>query len=606
MILKSVRIINYKSIIDSQEVHLSKDITIFIGKNESGKTNVLKAIRDINNLENVKSLFPNHYDDLKTQIKLKLLLNTVELNQLNEMLGDSFLTNNEFEILIDVGDKKSLVQTENLNTMINNHLHSEFKKLSGFDFLLNYEEFDESLIVGIDESNKNAIIEIYKELILKKKKYLSTIATYVSSNIPRMVYLSQIENNLPKTITADNLSTDAVKNFITFIAKQTNNEITKEDFKLLTVTSTSSQDKKRLCDDISGVLTKFFAENYKQYKIKFALNPNGSSVDIYVRDYFVNNETEDKEGACLYLEERSKGFNWFVSFVITCNSFLSNEIFILDEPGMDLHLEGQEDMLNVLKEISKEHQIMFCTHSPYLIDTTALPIVRLVEKRQTTLKRYAFDETIVCQNLHSYNDKDTISTLLDAIGYNITKGLTYHNDKAIIVEGISDLLLIKAFYKSMGKVIDFDIYFAKTTSKMEVMYSLLSGLGIKKILMLYDADKAGVSTYKEINYMQTYSLFTHLISEEYLTTSKRLTKEQSIEDIFSQNDFKKYYLLDNEEYFDSLKTNSEMAKMKNSKYLDSKILLDNIEDYEFDEYTIANINSLVTRIEEKFALYNNN
>ena len=519
MIIKSVRICNYKSIIDSHEVHLSKEITIFIGKNESGKTNVLKAIRDINNLENSKSLFPNHYDDLKTNIKLKVLLDSNELEELNESLGDKIITSNEFVVIIDVGDKKSVLKTDEVEELINNYLQTEFQSKSGLDIIVNFDEIDDRTINVEDETKKETILAIYNELVLKKKKCWSTIANYICAQIPKIVYLSQIENNLPKTITADNLSSEAVKNFITFIAKQSNNEINKDDFKLLTVSTTSFQDKKRICDDISGILTNFFAENYKQYKVKFALAPNANTVDIYVRDYFINNGSEDKEGACLYLEERSKGFNWFVSFVITCNSFLSNEIFILDEPGMDLHLEGQEDMLNVLKEIAKERQIMFCTHSPYLIDTTALPIIRLVEKRPTTLKRNSFDETIVCQNLHSYSDKDTIATLLDAIGYNITKGLTYHNEKAIIVEGISDLLLLKAFYKSISKELDFDIYFAKTTSKMEIMYSLLSGLGIKKILMLYDADKAGVSTYKEMDYMQTYSLFTHTVADEYLTTS---------------------------------------------------------------------------------------
>ena len=603
MIIKSIRIYNYKSIIDSQEVHLSKDITIFIGKNESGKTNVLKAIRDINNLENAKTLFPNHYDDLKSMIKLKVLLDSDEITKLNDALGNKIITSNEFIIQIKAGNEKSVIKTEELENLINNYLQSEFHSKSGLDFLLDFDEVDDSLINEEDESKKVTLLELYTELVSKKKKYWSTIANYVCSHIPKVIYLSQIENNLPKTITAENLTSEAVKNLITFIAKQSDNEITKDDFKLLTTSTTSFQDKKRICDDISEILTNFFGENYKQYKLKFALAPNGNTVDIYVRDYFVNNGSEDKEGACLYLEERSKGFNWFVSFVITCNSFLSDEIFILDEPGMDLHLEGQEDMLNVLKAISNERQIMFCTHSPYLIDTTALPIVRLVEKRPTTLKRTSFDETIVCQNLHSYNDKDTISTLLDAIGYNITKGLTYHNEKAIIVEGISDLLLLKAFYTAVGKTIDFDIYFAKTTSKMEVMYSLLSGLGIKKLVMLYDADKAGVSTFKEIDYMQEYSLFTHNVPNEYLTTSKKLTKEKSIEDIFSKNDFKKYYLLDNSQFFDESKTNSEMAKNKNSKYLDSKILLDNINEYTFDEETKANINSLISGIQEKFALY---
>lgn len=44
--LKSVRVQNYKNIVDSGEVPLS-DITALIGKNETGKTSFLEAINSI-------------------------------------------------------------------------------------------------------------------------------------------------------------------------------------------------------------------------------------------------------------------------------------------------------------------------------------------------------------------------------------------------------------------------------------------------------------------------------------------------------------------------------------------------------------------------------
>ena len=46
MKLKSFRIFRYKSIVDSGECTLSSDFTILIGKNESGKTAILEALRD--------------------------------------------------------------------------------------------------------------------------------------------------------------------------------------------------------------------------------------------------------------------------------------------------------------------------------------------------------------------------------------------------------------------------------------------------------------------------------------------------------------------------------------------------------------------------------
>jgi|SRR3989338_891271 len=46
MRLTKFRIYNYKSIIDSGYCNLASDITILLGKNESGKTATLEALRD--------------------------------------------------------------------------------------------------------------------------------------------------------------------------------------------------------------------------------------------------------------------------------------------------------------------------------------------------------------------------------------------------------------------------------------------------------------------------------------------------------------------------------------------------------------------------------
>ena len=46
MKIKKFRIKNYKSIIDSGDCYLTNDVTILAGKNESGKTSILEALRD--------------------------------------------------------------------------------------------------------------------------------------------------------------------------------------------------------------------------------------------------------------------------------------------------------------------------------------------------------------------------------------------------------------------------------------------------------------------------------------------------------------------------------------------------------------------------------
>jgi len=59
MKLTKFRIYNYKSIIDSGYCTLAADLTILIGKNESGKSSILEALRDLD--KNVNEFSPDVY-----------------------------------------------------------------------------------------------------------------------------------------------------------------------------------------------------------------------------------------------------------------------------------------------------------------------------------------------------------------------------------------------------------------------------------------------------------------------------------------------------------------------------------------------------------------
>lgn len=64
MILKSFRIFNYRSINDSGTIDASR-ITAILGRNESGKSNVLRALESLNSADGFKALnpikdFPRH------------------------------------------------------------------------------------------------------------------------------------------------------------------------------------------------------------------------------------------------------------------------------------------------------------------------------------------------------------------------------------------------------------------------------------------------------------------------------------------------------------------------------------------------------------------
>src|SRR5688572_1971722 len=87
--------------------------------------------------------------------------------------------------------------------------------------------------------------------------------------------------------------------------------------------------------------------------------------------------------ATLPLSERSAGFVWFFSFLAQFKQLKKTEneaILLLDEPGLTLHGKAQGDLLRyIIERLLPDHQVIFTTHSPFLVPMDRLADVRIVE-----------------------------------------------------------------------------------------------------------------------------------------------------------------------------------------------------------------------------------
>ena len=77
---------------------------------------------------------------------------------------------------------------------------------------------------------------------------------------------------------------------------------------------------------------------------------------------------------------------------------------------------AQEDVLKVLEKISEESQVIFSTHSPYLIDSQRLDRVRLIWKDNKK-------GTQINNKIHARADKETLTPILTAIGLGLNSGI---------------------------------------------------------------------------------------------------------------------------------------------------------------------------------------
>ena len=152
--------------------------------------------------------------------------------------------------------------------------------------------------------------------------------------------------------------------------------------------------------------------------------------------------------------ERSAGFVWFFSFLVKfaqVKDESSSVILLLDEPGLSLHGKAQADLLRFFKEkLAPHHQIVYSTHSPFMVPADNLASVRIVQdqvelkgQRRVPIGTKVRDDVLA-------RDPDTLFPLQGALGYEISQSL-FIGENTLLVEGPSDILYIQALSDALRR-----------------------------------------------------------------------------------------------------------------------------------------------------------
>ena len=123
-------------------------------------------------------------------------------------------------------------------------------------------------------------------------------------------------------------------------------------------------------------------------------------------------------------------------------------VILLDEPGTGLHARAQADFLGFIDErLSRKCQVVYTTHSPFMVQPKKLLRVRLVQDDGRDIGSRVTDDVLSI-------DSDTLFPLQGALGYDMVQHLFIapHN---LVVEGTSDftyLSLISDYLREKNKI----------------------------------------------------------------------------------------------------------------------------------------------------------
>ena len=234
-----------------------------------------------------------------------------------------------------------------------------------------------------------------------------------------------------------------------------------------------------------------------------------------------------------YPAQRSKGFLWFLSFYLrlAANHKTSPDerrMLLIDEPGSYLHARAQRDILNLFENrIAPQEEIIYSTHSPFLIPSHTLHRVRVVMKTiQNGTRVY---NRLTHPELRGQDFADTLTPLIQAIGIDLSQAFTFNRPKNVLVEGITDHIYLTNWAQLFRPVFNTEVNvlpsFGATT--IPILASLFIGWR-QTFAVLLDRDAEGLKVRERL-------------TRELLVPEAQIVQPRNaiaIEDLFSAEDFR--------------------------------------------------------------------
>ena len=194
--------------------------------------------------------------------------------------------------------------------------------------------------------------------------------------------------------------------------------------------ATKKRERTILLNSAGTELTKRFRDWWKQGDYTFEFQADGDHFRIWVSD--------SKRPGKVELEDRSSGLQWFLSFylifLVESSRDHRDAILLLDEPGLSLHPLAQRDLSAFFENLASTNQIVYTTHSPFLVDADMLDRVRKVfvstdgsTKASADLRRGNEDP----------RKSGATYAIYSALNMNVAESILY-GCQPIVVEGPSD------------------------------------------------------------------------------------------------------------------------------------------------------------------------
>ena len=499
MRLRKFRVRAFRCIHDSSEIKVG-DLAAFIGRNESGKTTILEALTLLNKDAKVSDLdlCDEMAEELKSETRIvegAFELTEKETGLVREKfpnLSDIkkvkiFRTQTNPKVQYDFGDvnisdeaDKRINSWENFIEKIYNFvltipnpirikLDTTFleghvpRTRDAFNSIM--AEFNNNvyLLASQEKQVISAWEQIYRDIdhtydtLLIGTSERSALENFIEERLhPRFVYFSDYKKILGNINLDEFLKeTKSVRpKGLEYVEEFDKAETVKNLFYLADLDMDKLEEVQnspsrliKLLHTASRKLTERLNPAWKGDPIHVELRFNpGNILSVVISDIH-RDGTVTNTGL---LNRRAEGFKWTFSFIVnfaaeTQRSELKEAILLLDEPARNLHPTQSRGISDLLKSLAGSNQILYATHSPFMIfDYTPGNLLVVELDKRKHLSRIYYD--------YWNADDSTLTPIL----YGLSRGLVEsisdreigaNSRPVIIVETMSDSMYLNAFDK---------------------------------------------------------------------------------------------------------------------------------------------------------------
>lgn len=584
MKMTKFRVQHYKKIEDTEWVSVGQ-MTAFVGKNESGKSAIFKGLSKLNPSDGEKYVglkefprkrFTNEFEQQSWPVSsaaFELMDDEAEhLKNISESLGgiESVTATRGYDDKLQIEytpavkrfDLKGVEFASTLNAW-----KDSVERLTNSEHAEDLPSFKQGLCAIIDETIQNVknMDQVTQGVVSNMQSRVNTtisaewqtsLTKNITDELESLVSKFEINTALDQ---ADQFVKDNLPIFVYFdrydiidsalkiddLAKKIESDphdprirITKclfthvnLDIKQINTLNPSATDDpelaKRQADErnirltsAANAMTDAFSKWWHQGKHKFHYQIDNHWFRVWVSD--------NLDASGIELDQRSAGMQYFFSFFLV---FLTeakekhrNSILLLDEPGLHYHGTAQKETVRFLRRLSDENQVLYTTHSPFMLDADHLESIRIVFEDEAH-----HGSTRVSSNVRWPKDKDALFPLQAGLGYSMAQTLFY-SKMQVVVEGITDYMYIKAVSSRLralsrtGLLEDIAVVPAGGTKNIARLASLLRGNDVRAITLL-DGDEAGIQAKRNSKRL----LADILVLDDYTEKNK-----SEIEDMFGE------------------------------------------------------------------------